>query len=265
MASTPKLSTARAELDRRIEHWLELPMALLGAVWLILLILELLHGATPWTDTAGQAIWVTFVIEFAFRFSVAPIKRRFLRRNWITGLSLVLPALRVLRFARIARLMRMGRAVRAVRLARLLTSFNRGMRTLGSTMQNRGFPYVVALTAIVMLLGAAGIYAFERDGGNEQGFATFAGSLWWTAMLLTTMGSEHWPRSSEGRFVCLLLSVYAFAVFGYITATLASYFVGSDAAQERQRSAQLERELAGMRSALERLAARPARGSNQTL
>jgi voltage-gated potassium channel len=263
MASTPKLSTARAELDRRIEHWLELPMALLGAVWLTLLVLDLLRGSTPWTDTFVQAIWATFVIEFAFRFSVAPAKTRFLRRNWVTGLSLVLPALRVLRFARIARLMRMGRTVRAVRLARLLTSFNRGMRTLGSTMRNRGFPYVVALTAIVLLLGAAGMHAFERDGGNEQGFSTFAGALWWTAMLLTTMGSEHWPRSSEGRLVCLLLSVYAFAVFGYITATLASYFVGSDAQQERQRSARLEQELAGMRAALQRLADRPARDSSQ--
>jgi voltage-gated potassium channel len=261
MASTPKLSAARAELDRRIEHWLELPMALLGAVWLILLVLELLRGSTPWTDTIGQAIWVTFIIEFVFRFSVAPVKTRFLRRNWLTGLSLALPALRVFRFARIARVMRMGRTIRAVRVARLLTSFNRGMRALGSTMQNRGFPYVVALTAIVMLLGAAGMYAFERDGGNEQGFSTFSGSLWWTAMLLTTMGSEHWPRSSEGRLVCLLLSVYAFAVFGYITATLASYFVGSDAAQERQRSAKLEVELEGIRSALQRLADRPAQAS----
>lgn len=82
-------------------------------------------------------------------------------------------------------------------------------------------------------------------------------------MLLTTMGSEYWPRSSEGRLVCLLLSVYAFAVFGYITATLASYFDGSDAAEERRRSAQLEFELAGVRSALQRLADHPARGPNQ--
>jgi voltage-gated potassium channel len=263
MATTPKLSTARATLDRRIEHWLELPMALLGAVWLTLLVIELLRGSTPWSHALGQAIWGIFAIEFALRFSLAPAKTRFLRRNWVTAVSLVLPAFRVLRFARIARVMRMGRTVRAVRLARLLTSLNRGMRTLGSTMQSRGFPYVVALTAIVLLLGAAGMYAFERESGNEQGFSTFGGALWWTAMLLTTMGSEHWPRSSEGRLVCLLLSVYAFAAFGYITATLASYFVGSDAQEERQRSARLERELAGIRSSLHRLADRPGRDASE--
>jgi voltage-gated potassium channel len=237
-------------------------MTLLGALWLVLLIFELLSAPRPWTDTLGIAIWVSFVLEFGFRFSVAPTKVRFLRRNWITGLSLLLPALRVLRFARVVRLLRVGRAGRAIRLARVLTSFNRGMRTLGSTMRTRGFPYVLALTVIVLLLGASGMFAFERETGSEQGFATFGGSLWWTAMLLTTMGSEFWPRSSEGRLICLLLSVYAFAVFGYITATLASYFVGSDAEQEREHSRRLQQELSAMRLALQHLADRsPSRES----
>ena len=74
-------------------------------------------------------------------------------------------------------------------------------------------------------------------------------------MLLTTMGSEYWPRSAEGRFICLLLSVYAFAVFGYITATLASYFVGDDAEGERARSRKMEAELAAIRAALDQLVA----------
>lgn len=253
MTRPPRLSTARAELTRRIEHWFELPLALLGAVWLLLLVLELLDGATPLTDTASTAIWIVFVVEFGVRLTVAPRRTTFLRRNWVTALSLALPALRVLRFARVARLLRIGRGVRALRLARLLTSFNRGMRTLGSTMRSRGFPYVLALTVVVLLLGAAGMFTFERDTGNQEGFATFGAALWWTAMLLTTMGSEYWPRSPEGRVVCLLISVYAFAVFGYITATLASYFVGSDAAEERQRSQRLEEEIARLRSGLERL------------
>lgn len=229
-------------------------MAVLAAVWLALFVVELLSGVTPLTETLGVAIWVSFAIEFAVRFFLAPVKRRFLRRNWITAVSILLPAVRVLRFARIVRLLRLGRTARALRLARLLTSFNRGMRALGSTMQSRGFPYVVALTAIVLLLGAAGMFAFEHEAGREQGFATFSGSLWWTAMLLTTMGSEFWPQSPEGRLICLVLSVYAFAVFGYITATLASYFIGSDAEHERDRADRVEQELAIMRRTLQQLA-----------
>jgi voltage-gated potassium channel len=53
--------------------------------------------------------------------------------------------------------------------------------------------------------------------------------LWWTAMVMTTMGSQYWPQTLEGRLLCLFLSLYAFAVFGYVTATLATFFVGRDA------------------------------------
>jgi voltage-gated potassium channel len=252
MSSRPTLRSARAELARRLEHWFELPMAVLAAVWLLLLVVELLYGPSALRDAASAAIWIVFIVEFAARFLVAPMKRRFVRRNWITAVALALPAFRVLRFARVARLLRAGRTLRALRLARLLTSFNRGMRALGSTMQSRGFPYVVALTAVVLVLGAAGMYAFERDRAGLA-FATFGGSLWWTAMLLTTMGSESWPRTGEGQLICLLLSIYAFAVFGYITATLASYFIGSDAAEERARATRFEAEIRAIRAELQRL------------
>jgi voltage-gated potassium channel len=247
------LVTARAELARRIEHWFDLPLAVLGGVWLLLLVLEFVYGATPAMEIAGNVIWGAFLLEFGVRLLVAPKKGWFLRKNWLTALSLALPALRVLRFARIVRVLRVGRGIRALRVARLLTSFNRGMRALGSTMRTRGFPYVLALTVGVLVLGAAGMFAFERDDGNAVGFATFGAALWWTAMLLTTMGSEYWPRSPEGRLVCLLLSIYAFAVFGYITATLASFFIGGDVADERRRSRRLEDELAMLRQQVDRL------------
>jgi voltage-gated potassium channel len=53
-------------------------------------------------------------------------------------------------------------------------------------------------------------------------------------MLLTSIGSEYWPRTGSGRALCLLLAIYGFAVFGYITAALASYFVGRDAEKKAE-------------------------------
>jgi voltage-gated potassium channel len=85
----------------------------------------------------------------------------------------------------------------------------------------------MALTLIVLLTGAAGMYAFERDEG--QTLSTYGKALWWTAMVLITMGSEYWPKSPEGQILCLLLAVYGFTVFGYFTALLATYFLGRDA------------------------------------
>lgn len=49
------------------------------------------------------------------RLVVALHKIRFLKRNWLTRLSLSVPALRVLRFARVIRVLRAGRALPAVR------------------------------------------------------------------------------------------------------------------------------------------------------
>jgi hypothetical protein len=73
------------------------------------------------------------------------------------------------------------------------------------------------------------MYAFERDV-PESPLASYGAALWWTAMVMTTMGSDYFPRSAEGRALCVLLALFAFAVFGYVTATLATYFVGRDAA-----------------------------------
>ena len=42
------------------------------------------------------------------------------------------------------------------------------------------------------------------------------------------MGTDYWPQTSEGRILCFFLALYAFAVFGYVTAAIAAYFVGID-------------------------------------
>jgi voltage-gated potassium channel len=143
---------------------------------------------------------------------------------------------------------------------RVVTSLNRGMRALGASMGRRGFGYVVALTAIVTLAGAAGMYAFENEA--EGGLATYGEALWWTAMIMTTMGSAYWPRTPEGRVLCFLLALYSFAVFGYLTAALATFFVGRDAEDERAEvagAAQVERlreEVAALREELRAFALR---------
>jgi voltage-gated potassium channel len=51
-------------------------------------------------------------------------------------------------------------------------------------------------------------------------------------MLLISMGTSYWPQTAEGRVLCFLLAVYGFAIFGYVTAALASFFIGRDAEAE---------------------------------
>jgi voltage-gated potassium channel len=237
-----RLDDERRELLERIERLLETPMLVLGIVWLGLLVLEFAHGLGPTLTRLGTAIWVVFILDFALRFVLAPRKLAYLRSNWLTAISLVVPALRVFRLARAFRVLRLTRAARGATLVRVLGSVNRAMRALGRTLGRRGAGYVAALTTVVLFAGAAGMLAFERDAiaasGASGGIADFGSALWWTAMVLTTMGSDYFPQTAEGRALCLALAVYGFTVFGYVTATLATFFVSRDADDE-------EGELAG--------------------
>lgn len=228
-ASAPASAQQRWALLRQLQHMLEFPMVLLGFAWLALLVVELTLGLAPAWERVGTVIWITFVAHFTLELFLAPERKTYLRRNWLAVFSLLLPALRIFRLARVIRLLRLTRAVRAVRFARVLTGVNRGLHSLRATMRRRGLGYVLGVTLLVALAGAAGMYAFEREQGQQAGFDSYASALWWTLMLLSTMGSEYWPRTGSGRALCLLLSVYGLAVFGYITAALASYFIGRDA------------------------------------
>ena len=233
-----ELKKERSEFLQQLEDWLETPMLLLGFGWLALLVVDLIWCLNPLLEVIGNTIWIIFVLDFTVRFTLAPDKLVYLKQNWLTAISLVLPALRIFRIARVLRILR---ATRGVRLVRVISSLNRGMRSLRSSMNRRGFGYVVALTLAVTLVGAAGMYAFENNTAEGGGLNNYGTALWWTAMLMTTMGSEYWPQTPEGRVLCFILSLYAFAVFGYVTATLATFFVGRDAENE-------EAEVAGAKS-----------------
>jgi voltage-gated potassium channel len=226
--ANPNLRRERWKLTARLVRALEAPMLMLSAVWTVLLILEFTRGLSPWLQVVSDLIWVAFVTQFAIEFLASPEKGVYLRKRWVTALSLALPAFRLVRLVRVARLARLARTGRGVRLARLLGALNRGMRTLAIGFNRRGLGYLVLLTLFVAITGAAGMYRFELDAPEGPGFPDYGTALWWTAMLLTTMGSDYWPRTPEGRVLCLLLAVYAFAVFGYVTAAIAAYFVGKD-------------------------------------
>ncbi len=220
-----KVNDERRNLIVQLEDWLETPMLVLGFVWLGLLIYEFVWNLSPVLEWLGTAIRIVFILDFALKFLLAPDKTDYLKSNWLTALSLLAPALRVFR---IFRVLRAARVARGLRLFRVLTSLNRGMKSLSASFGRRGFGYVVALSVIVTFAGAAGMLAFENE--TENGIKTYGDALWWTAMMITTIGSEYFPKTVEGRILCFVLALYGFAVFGYVTATLATFFVGRDAA-----------------------------------
>ncbi|MGI8642974.1 MAG: ion transporter [Thermomicrobiales bacterium] len=250
----------RFELLDHVQSVLEPLMVVLGLVFLGLLVVEygdLVSGqGRVWLDRALWAIYVIFVFDFAIRFFIAPSKTAFLKDNWLSALSLALPALRPLRALRALRGLRGLRAARSLSLVRLIGGINRGMRVLRRVTRGERFAYFGALSVAVVLLSAAGAYYFER-GAADANIHTFGDALWWSSTVVTTVNAEKYAVTVEGRIIGILVRLFALSVFGLLTASIASYFVGKDAeeraapvAEANAAASDLQTELTAVRQEL---------------
>ncbi len=257
----PALERECSEVLQQWEDWSETPMLVLSFAWLGLFIVELVWGLTPILEAIGTTIWIAFILDFSIKFILAPRKLIYFKQHWLIAISLLIPATRIFRIMRFIQPLNSIHGVRGFQLLRLTIRTNRGMRLFGASFQRRGFGYVVGLTVIVTLIGSAGIYAFEREvpGGiiTDYGIA-----LWWTAMVMTTIGSDYFPKTAEGRILCFFLALYAVVVFGYLTATLATFFIDRDAQIDDAELASatsiqaLHAEITGLRTDIQALVSR---------
>ncbi len=206
----------RARLVVQVERLLDGPanfLALAFAVGLGAEIVLAVQGnpVPGWLSTAQLLIWAFFGLQFAFGLAVAPRVETYLRRHWITAISLVLPFFRVLRLARLAV------ALRAFRLARLVTSANRLIRTVSRTLAWNGAGYALGLVATVALFGSVALYMFEADAGTP-GLSTYGDVVWWTLATLTSVGAAAEPVTLGGRIIALVVMAAGLVLFGYVAA-----------------------------------------------
>ncbi|RPJ79666.1 MAG: potassium channel protein [Alphaproteobacteria bacterium] len=241
----------RIKLLSQINALFDFPLLLLSILWLILIIIDFVYGLSPFLQNLSLVIWGIFIIDFLIELSIAPNKKDYLNQNWIVVLSLFLPGLRVLRLFSGLKIVKFANLARSFNLARILSSFNRSIRTARQTLRQRGLRYVLFLTTLITFLGAAGMYDFERSG-----LRSYWDAVWWTAMIMTTIGSDYWPKTVEGRILALLLSIYAFSIFGYITAALASLLIGEEKEASSKEIAELRMEVQNLSNEIRRLSER---------
>lgn len=229
----------RYELLNQLVEGSHKPMIVLSFIWVALIIVQLTIGLDRVLQIAGYIIWALFGVQFLVEFIVSPDKVFYLKHNILTALSLVLPALRLFHLVQLIRIFQLGVATQSFTLVGVIASLNRGMRATRSLLARRGAGYVTILTILVVFVGAAGMLQFEgvaaldAAGFHEavrqgQGLHAYGDAVWYTAMLLTTIGSAYWPITPAGRVLTFLISLYGIANLGYITASLASLFVGND-------------------------------------
>lgn len=270
-----RVHEARWELLHHIACLTCTPMTVLSFVWVGLVIVNLVSGLPPFLQALSTAIWALFVLDFVVEVIVAPHKLTYLRQHWLTVISLALPAFSMLRILQALRIVRVAAMSGSFSLLGIITACNRGMVATRRILGHRKLGYVATLTLLITLAGAAGMYSFENPatlrahgyGAVVQsggGLHSYGEAVWWTAMIMTTMGSAYWPVTLAGRILCWLLALYAFGVFGYITATIASYFLGRSGQTETQQeekaanvdASAIQRELTAMHQQLAALATR---------
>jgi voltage-gated potassium channel len=89
-------------LLQQVEEWLETPMLVLGFAWLVLWVLDLIWGLNPLLQVISNVIWIIFTVDFVVTFTLASHKLVYLTHNWLTVISLAVPALRVFRIVRVS-------------------------------------------------------------------------------------------------------------------------------------------------------------------
>ncbi|MEW6636209.1 MAG: ion transporter [Actinomycetota bacterium] len=223
--------SAREELRERIDRYLDLPLALASLVVVLLIVIQLTGEVSPEWDgrieTLSWGLWGLFFVEFVVKFALAPVKRRYLRENWLDVLVVLLPFLRFLRVLRILR------ATRVLAAFRLLVFGGRGTGSTLVLLKRRKLGQLAIVSAMVIMIGAALGFLIEADAPRST-IRDFGDALWWSAALVTTVGSELYPVTAAGRALGFVLMLYAVGVFSYFIGAIASVLVDLDARRKPQ-------------------------------
>ena len=204
-------------------------MLLLSFAWFLVIITELVNGTGPLLLSLGTVLWALFVLYFGLRLAIVPNRGTFLKRNWLFVLAILVPVLRFFPFLQTLPLARALTATFGMQVIWMFASADLGLRSLRRTMGRRGTGYALTFTVVVILAGAAGMLHFENDSPDPQGIHSYPKALWWVAMQITNIGSGYRPVTVGGHVLCLGISIFALAIFGYLTAVFAAFFIGRDA------------------------------------
>lgn len=194
----------------RLARRLDRPMGVLGVLFLLVVLGQVLAG-DPGTATAltiaGWVLWAVFVGEFALRAVVARHRRRFWARNWWQLVFLVVP---FLRFARVLALLRVAR------VGSVLSAAVRGSRSAGRLLSGR-IGWLLAITAVVVLASSQLLYVLGAYDSYVEALHD--------ATLATITGEPLAAPGGFARLLEVLLAVYSVAVFATLAGALGAFFL----------------------------------------
>lgn len=219
-----------------------LAMVFLAVAYLAIFAVQVLvfPMSQPWDSIlfwVGNAIWLTFVLDLAFRTYLAPRRWSYLARHPIDVLAALVPAFRSLRVLRVI--------------------------TAGQWLVRRGSRLAVGRTASAILLAvsfltfmaALAVYDAER-GAVGANIDSFGNALWWAVVTMTTVGyGDTFPVTVVGRLVAVGVMIVGISLIGLVSATLASGFLARIQGQSESDTALILKKLEAMEAQLSALSA----------
>ena len=212
-------------VDERLKKWegrLEWPLTAVSILFLVayaapIMAPNISDSAKGWCNLVVNVTWGVFAVEYFFRLAIAKKRWQFFKTHLLDFAIVTLPLLRPLRL---------------LRLITLLAVLNR--LGTGGTLRGRVGIYVVGGTTLLLLCSSLAIAEAEMHI-PESSINSFGDGLWWSITTMTTVGyGDIAPATTTGKAVGVALMLGALGLLGVVTATLASWLVGSVTGNEEQ-------------------------------
>jgi voltage-gated potassium channel len=248
--SSPVIPTHnRAQTFQKFAKATEWPLAFLALLVIPSILLDEHTTRLGFHQTAlwlNWIVWLAFCGELVVKAWLAPDRRYFLRHAWFDLIIVVLSppfigpeylsGLRAVRAVRIVRLLRVVRAVAVAGIA---------LESARNVLAQKQLHYVVVATAVIVSLGAFGIYGVEH--GQNPAIGSIGDAFWWAIVTATTVGyGDISPTSTEGRLIAVVLMLVGIGAISILTATVASIFFDQDTQKRKAEFDRLEARLDGL-------------------
>jgi len=244
----PRSQQALNDYDRdTVWFWLAVSF-----VYLAVMLLQL-FGSPSYRSVLTVFDWgmsAVFAVDYGLRFYMAPNRRKFVFHVWNLADLLVIATPAIALFTgehwtallRVVRLFRLGIIARRV--------WDSGTRSF-----RRGQVKWIALVAGgVVVLAWLTVWAQESTHLDSPIHTPFD-ALWWAVVTMFTVGyGDTYPHTVVGKVAATVLMFAGIALFGWVTAALASLFVETSSEVEaRAERAELQAQVSDMARQLERI------------